>query len=85
MYDSCQYKNWKKYFDFEFFLKNKNRSETKVNLVLNYFIKFYNFCFKENGSSLIIFKNLHNNIQNDKINLDNKVNIINFILYFLNF
>ena len=49
---------------------------------------------------LIIFKNLHNNIQNDnynmikkliiklndfEINLDNKVNIINLIFYFLNF
>ena len=66
-------------------LKNKNRSETKINLAPNYFTKFYNFCFKEIGSSFIIFKNLHNNIQNDKINLDNIVNIINLIFYFLNF
>ena len=94
------YKNWKKYFDFELLLKNKTRSETKINLVLNYFIKFYNFCFKENGSSLMIFKNLHNDIQNDnynmikklieklndfEINLDNKVNIINLIFCFLSF
>ena len=48
----------------------------------------------------MIFKNLHNDIQNDnynmikklieklndfEINLDNKVNIINLIFYFLNF
>ena len=66
------YKNWKKYFDFELLLKNKNRSETKLNLVLNYFIKFYNFCFKENGNNILIFKNLHNDIQNDNYNLIKK-------------
>ena len=93
------FKNWKKYFDFEILLKNKTRSESKVNLILNYFIKFYNFCFKENGNNIILFKNLHSLIQKDnytmvkklieklndfEVSLDNKVSIINMIYYFLN-
>ena len=91
--------NWKKYFDFEVHLKNKNRSEGKVNIVLNYFIKFYHFSIKENGNNILLFQKLHKEIQDDNYNmvkklieklndfevsLDNKVSLINLIYIFLN-
>ena len=48
LYDEM-HKNWEKYFDFEIYLKNKYLSETKINKVLTFFIRFYSYIF--NGSA----------------------------------
>ena len=64
LYDEM-HKNWKKYFDFEIYLKNKYLSEAKINKVLTFFIRFYTYIFngcvgrnKINGHQFLLFKNL---------------------------
>ena len=94
------YENWKKYFNFDTYLQNKYRTETKIHLILYYFIRFYSFCFKENGNNITLFKNLLSKLEEDnfnmvkkliaklndfEVNLENKVNLINLIYSFLDF
>ena len=72
IYDEI-YKNWKKYFDFEIYLKNKYLSETKINKVLTFFIRFYSYVFNGSagrnsrmfGHQILIFKNLLKSVEED--------------------
>ena len=72
IYDEI-YKNWKKYFDFEIYLKNKYLSETKINKVLTFFIRFYSYIFNGSagrnsrmfGHQILIFKNLLKSVEED--------------------
>ena len=74
------YKNWKKYFDFEIYLKNKYLSENKTNKVLSYFIRFFTFCFngsggndKTKGHQFLLFKNMYKLIEEDNYGIPIKL------------
>ena len=90
-------KNWKKYFNFETYLQNKNTSEIKKNSVLYYFIKYFAFCFKADNN-YNLFRYMLNSLQGDnysyvkkiiekindfEVNIENKIHIINLIYVFI--
>ena len=94
------FSDWKKYFNFEEFLVKKYVSEAKINSVINIFLKLYNFCFLENSTNHILFKDMQNRLKEDNYNIikklierlndfevsfDIKANIINLIYNFINF
>ena len=74
------YNNWKKYFNYEIYLENKYKSETKINKVLTYFIRIYTFCFNGNGGSsktkghqFLLFKNMIKLIEEDNYKIPMKL------------
>ena len=88
------FKNWKKYFNFEIYLQNKYISETKINAVLYYLIRFYTCCFKNNGDNATLWRSMAKAFEEDdfniikkliekindfEVNLENKLNLINLI------
>ena len=92
------FKNWKKYFNFELYLQNKYGSETKINSILYYFIRFYNYSFRDNPNNIPLFKSLAKAFEEDgynmvkkliqklndfEVNMENKVNIISLIYNFI--
>ena len=105
LYDEM-HKNWEKYFDFEIYLKNKYLSETKINKVLNIFIRLYTYIFngctgrnKVNGHQFLLLKNLLKaveeneykiymklikRINDNEVNIENKMYIILMIYDFFN-
>ena len=98
LYDEM-HKNWEKYFDFEIYLKNKYLSETKINKVLNIFIRLYAYIFngtvgrnKTNGHQFLLLKNLLKSVEENEYKIfmkliqrinDNEVSIENKIYIIL--
>ena len=69
--------NWKVYFNYELYVQNKYCSEYKINSVLNYLIRFYGYCFKDNpnnpNNNITLFKNIYGCIQEDNYTMVKKL------------
>ena len=79
LYDEL-FKNWKIYFNYEIYLENKYFSESKINKILSYFIKYFTFCFNGNGGinrtkghQFLLFKNMIKLIEEDKYKMPMKL------------
>ena len=71
------FNNWKVYFNYELYVQNKYCSEYKINSVLNYLIRFYGYCFKDNpnnpNNNITLFKNIYGCIQEDNYTMVKKL------------
>ena len=61
-------KNWKIIFNENTYLQNNYKSESKYNIIIKYFIKFYLYCFK-NNEQYHIFKEISKKFFEDKFKI----------------
>ena len=64
-------KNWKIYFNENTYFKNKYISESRYNIIIKYFIKYYSYCFNKqiNNEQFQIFKDISKKFVEDKYNI----------------